>query len=394
MAGSRRRFLKGAASLPAAAALGGAGPQAASARDVYAELGVRALVNAAGTYTMYSASLMAPEAVRAVEAASRRYVHLGELHEAVGRKISALLGCEDALVTAGAASALTLGTAACIAGKDRAKIARLPDTDGMRNEVILPKGHRNGYDHAVRNAGARLVEAETAEDVERLAGPRTAMLLYFNVHGPDGKIAVDAFAGLSKKLGVPSLIDAAADVPPVEHFTHFLRMGYDLAVFSGGKGIRGPQCSGLLLGRKDLIEAARMNNNPNTDAVGRSNKVGKEEIVGLWAAVEAFVKQDFKALWAEWERRCAVIAGRVAAVPGVRAEVFVPPIANAVPHLRVTWNTGALAPAEVVRRLREGEPRIEVRPVVGENLEVGVWMLEPGEAEIVGTRLAEVLKKG
>lgn len=393
MGDSRRRFLKGLASVPAAAALGGAGPQAeAPLRDVYGELGIRPLINAAGTYTMYSASLMSPEAVRAIEAASRRYVNLSELHVAVGLKIADRLGCEAALVTAGAASALTLGTAACIAGTDRAKIARLPDTEGMKNEVILLKAHRNGYDHAVRNAGARLVEVETAADVERLAGPRTAMLLYFNVHGPEGRIPVDEFARLARKLGVPAFIDAAADVPPVEHFTRFLKMGYALAAFSGGKAIRGPQCSGLLLGRKDLIEAARRNNSPNTDVVGRTNKVGKEEIVGLWVALEQFLKQDFKALWREWERRCAVVAEAATAVPGVKAETFVPEIANAVPHLRLSWDVGSLPPAELVRRLREGEPRIEVRPATATGIEIGVWMLEPGEAEIVAGRLKQALK--
>jgi L-seryl-tRNA(Ser) seleniumtransferase len=380
---SRRRFLGGAAAVPLL------GAQAAPARDVYRELGVRPLVNAAGTYTMYSASLMPREVLEAIDSASRRYVHLGELHQAVGRRISALLGSEAALVTAGAASALTLGTAACIAGKDRAKIARLPDTEGMKNEVLIPKTHRNGYDHAVRNAGAKLIDVETREDVERLAGPKTAMLLYFNVHGPTGKLGVEEFAALGKKLGVPSFIDAAADVPPAENYSRFLKLGYDLAAFSGGKGLRGPQCSGLLLGRKDLVEAAALNNNPNTDAVGRTNKVGKEEIVGLWAALEHFLKQDPKSRWAEWERRCTTIA---AALPGVKPEVFVPEIANAVPHLRLTWDFAAsgLKPADVVQRLRDGEPRIEVRPVVGDALEVAVWMLEPGEAELVATRLKAV----
>jgi L-seryl-tRNA(Ser) seleniumtransferase len=389
MGASRRRFLAGLAAVPAAAALPAvAGAQAAPARDVYQELGVRPLINAAGTYTMYSASLMPREAVEAIEAASRQYVHLSELHDAVGRRISALLGCEAALVSAGAASALTLATAACIAGKDRAKIARLPDTDGMKNEVIVPKAHRNGYDHAVRNAGAKLVEVGTAADVDRLVGPRTAMFLYFNVHGPLGRIPADEFARLAAKHGVPALIDAAADVPPVENFTKFLKMGYALAAFSGGKSIRGPQCSGLLLGRKDLIEAARMNNNPNTDAVGRTNKVGKEELVGLWAALEVFVKQDFQALWREWEVRCGTIAKRLAPL---KTEVFVPEIANAVPHLRI--HAGA-AKGDVVRKLREGDPRIEIRPSEGDTLEVAVWTLQPGEAEIVAARLADILKKG
>jgi L-seryl-tRNA(Ser) seleniumtransferase len=382
------------ASLPAAASFGAAPQGQGAPRDVYKELGVRPLINAAGTYTMYSASLLPREAVEAIEAASRRFVNIYELHEAVGKKIAARIGCEAALVTAGAASALTLGTAACIAGKDREKIKRLPDTEGMKNEVLILKPHRNGYDHAVRNVGAKLVEVETADDLERAAGPRTAMMLFFNVHGPAGKIKVDEFARLSKKLGVPAFNDAAADVPPIENFTRFLAMGYDLVAFSGGKAIRGPQCSGLLLGRADLVEAARLNNNPNTDVVARTNKVGKEEIVGLWAALECFLRQDFKALWREWESRCATVAERVGAVAGVKSEPFIPVIANAVPHLRITWDTSRLKPADVVQRLRDGEPRIEVRPVVGDALEIAVWMLEPGEVDIVADRLKEILQKG
>jgi L-seryl-tRNA(Ser) seleniumtransferase len=172
-------------------------------------------------------------------------------------------------------------------------------------------------------------------------------------------------------------------------------MGYDLAAFSGGKVLRGPQCSGLLLGRKDLIEAAAANNNPQTDSLGRTSKVGKEEIVGLWAALEHFVKQDPAAMWKEWERRCATIAAQAATVAGVKAETFVPTPANSVPHLKVTWDGASIGvtPGEAVKKLRDGEPRIEVRATLADGLEIGVWMLEPGEDEIVGRRLKEVLRK-
>jgi uncharacterized pyridoxal phosphate-dependent enzyme len=386
---SRRRFLKSVAALPAAASV--PVPQG-TPRDVYKELGIRPLINAAGTYTFLSASLMPRPVIEAIESASRRYVNLNELHAAVGKKIAALIGCEAALVTAGAASALTMGTAACIAGKDSDKIKRLPDTTGMKNEVLIPKGHRNGYDHAVRNVGARLVEVESLADAVQAVSERTAMLLYFNLHSPHGKIKVDEFAALGKQKGIPSLIDAAADIPPVENYSRFLKMGYDLAAFSGGKVLRGPQCSGMLLGRKDLIDAAAANNNPQTDSIGRTNKVGKEEIVGLWAALDHFLRQDPAARWKEWERRVATIAAQASAVAGVKAEQFVPEINNAVPHLKVTWS-GAVTPGEAVKRLRDGEPRIEVRATLPDGLEIGVFMLEPGEDEVVGRRLREVLSK-
>jgi L-seryl-tRNA(Ser) seleniumtransferase len=394
MSAHRRGFLRSLCGLPALAAT----PQAAAAeplRDVYRELGVRPIINAAGTFTFLGGSLMAPETLAALNAAARQFVNLGELQAAVSKKIAALLGCEAALVTCGAASALTLATAACVAGKDRDRISRLPDTTSMKNEVIIQKAHRYGYDHAVRNVGVRLVEVVTAQDLERSAHARTALLLFFNDANDRGQIKVDEFARLGKKLGVPTLNDAAADVPPVENFTRYLKMGYDLVCFSGGKIIRGPQAAGLLLGRTDLIEAAALHNNPNTDAIGRTNKVGKEELVAMWAAVERFVKLDHAAVWRDWEQRVKTIAGLATEVKGVQTEQFVPPIANHSPHLRITWDYKAtgLTPTEVADQLRAGEPSIMVRPDVPEAVEVAVWMLEPGQDEVVGKRIRDLLKK-
>jgi len=396
MSSHRRGFLQTLASLPGLGALLPVSLAAKPAkRDIYKELGIRPLINAAGTYTTLSASLMQREVVEAVDAAARQYVSIPELHELVGKKIAALAQCEAALVTAGAASALTVGTAACVAGKDQEKIRRLPDTTGMKNEVLIQKKHRYGYDHAVRNVGVKMVEVETREELERAANDRTAMMLFFNAADPNGQIKVEEFAQLGKKLGVPTFNDAAADVPPVENLWRYTKMGYDLVTFSGGKGLRGPQCSGLLLGRKDLIEAAVLNNNPHSDSVGRTNKVGKEEIVGMWAALDYYIKQDHKAVWRDWEKRCKTVADLVASVKGVKTEIFIPEISNAVPHLRITWDFAAtgLQPREVVKQLREGDPRIEVRPGAREAIEVAVWMLDPGEEQIVGRRLREILKK-
>jgi len=391
MAPHRRSFLQALLALPGVNWLAPA-LQAAAPRDVYRELGVRPLINAAGTYTMLGGSLMPPEVVAAMQAASRQFVNLLELHEAVGKRLAARIGCEAALVTAGAASALTLATAACVAGTDPAKIRRLPDTTGMKNEVILQKAHRNGYDHAVRNVGVRLVEVETRQELERAIGERTALLLFFNDSDPRGQIKVEEFAQLGKQHGIPTLNDAAADVLPVGNLTRYLTLGFDLVAFSGGKGLRGPQSTGLLLGRKDLLEAAALNNNPHGDTIGRTNKVDKEDLVGLWAAVEHFLNQDHPAVWREWERRVQSIAGQLAGLKGVRTEQFVPPIANHVPHLRIQWDAARLAPAEVARQLRAGEPRIELRSVQADGIEVSVWMLEQGEEKIVGRRLAEVLR--
>jgi L-seryl-tRNA(Ser) seleniumtransferase len=290
MSPHRRGFLQALAGLPGASALLGwlapSSTAAGPARNVYRELGVRPLINAAGTYTALGGSLMPPEVLAALESAAGQYVNLLELHEAVGQRIAARVGCEAALVTAGAASALMLATAACVAGKDPAKIRRLPDTAGMKDEVIIQRLHRYGYDHAVRNVGVRLIEVETAAELERAVSARTAMMLFFNDRDADGRIKVEEFARLGKKLGVPTLNDAAADVPPAANLGRYLKMGYDLTAISGGKGLRGPQAAGLLLGRRDLIEAAALNNNPHTDAIGRTSKVGTEELVGMWAALE------------------------------------------------------------------------------------------------------------
>jgi L-seryl-tRNA(Ser) seleniumtransferase len=260
--------------------------------------------------------------------------------------------------------------------------------------VIIQKAHRYGYDHAVRNVGVRLVEVETRAELVRAVTPRTAMILFFNDADALGRIKVEEVAKLGKRLGVPTFNDAAAEVPPAENLRRYLKMGYDLVTFSGGKGLRGPQSAGLLLGRKDLIEAAALNNNPHTDSIGRTNKVGKEELVGMWAALEAYLKQDHAAVWREWERRAEAIAAQVRRVKGVKAETFVPPLANHTPHLRVTWEARAgLTPADVIRRLREGDPPVEVRPPVEGAVELSVWMLEPEEVAVVGRRLREVLSR-
>ncbi len=396
MSPNRRSFLQAMASLPGVGALLPASLLAKPGkRDVYKELGIRPLINAAGTYTSLTGSLMPREVVEAIESASRQYVKLEELHEAAGKRIASLIGAEAALVSAGAASALTLGTAACVAGKDPDRIKRVPDTTGMKNEVIIQKSHRFGYDHAVRNVGVRLIEVEGREHLEGSVNDRTAMMLFLNSANPKGQIKDEEFAQLGKKLGVPTFIDCAADVPPVDNLSKHLKMGFDLVTFSGGKGLRGPQCSGLLLGRKDLVEAAVLNNCPHSDSVARTNKAGKEEIVGLWTAVELYMKRDHQAEWRLWEKRVKTVADLLASLKGVKTEMYVPEIANAVPHLRITWDYAAsgLTPADVAKQLSEGEPRIEVVPDRKDSLKVAVWMMEPGDEQIVGKRIREVLRK-
>jgi L-seryl-tRNA(Ser) seleniumtransferase len=297
------------------------------------------------------------------------------------------------MVTSGAASALTLGTAAILTGTDRQKIVDLPNLAGMKSEVIIQRAHRFGYDHAIRNCGVRLVEVETRDELEQAIGEKTALMLFYNNNNREGKIQDEEFAQLGKKHAIPTFNDAAADVPPVENFWKYTDMGFDLVTFSGGKGIRGPQSAGLLLGRKGLIEAARLNAPPNGNTVGRGMKVNKEEMLGMLVALELFLEKDHARENREFEKRAEAIRSSAAAVPGVKAEVFVPEIANHVPHVRVSWDTAdELAGTAAVKAMRDGEPSVGIRSE-GKDLVIGVWMMRPGEEKVVARRLRQVLEK-
>jgi L-seryl-tRNA(Ser) seleniumtransferase len=362
-------------------------------RDYLRELGVRPFINAAGTYTAMTASLMPPEVIEAITYASKHYVMLDELHDRVGERIATLLHCEAAMVTAGAASALTLGTAAVLTGTDQKKIVDLPNLSGMKSEVIIQKSHRFGYDHAVRNCGVRLVEVETREDIERAINPQTAMMLFYNNNNMEGGIRDEEFVEIGRQHAVPTLNDAAADVPPVDNLWKYTKMGFDLVAFSGGKGLRGPQSAGLLLGRKDLIRAARLNAPPNGNTVGRGMKVNKEEMLGMLAAVELYLAKDHAAERREFDARAETIRSGVAGVAGVKADIFVPEVANHVPHVRISWDAAAkgMKPGDVVDKLRAGEPSIGTRSE-GDAVIIGVWMMRPGEEKVVARRLREVLE--
>jgi L-seryl-tRNA(Ser) seleniumtransferase len=402
---SRRRFIETLGTLPIVkgftgtpAGLAAYAGKAGTGRDYFRELGVRPFINAAGTYTAMTASLMPPEVIDAINYASKRFVMLDELHDRIGERIAKLVRAEAAMVTSGAASALTLGTAAAITGTDRQKIADLPNLTaaGMKSEVIIQKAHRFGYERAVRNCGVRLVEVETREDLERAVGDKTAMMLFYNNNNKEGRIQDEEFAQLGKKHGVPTLNDAAADVPPLENLWKYTAMGFDMVAFSGGKGIRGPQSAGLLLGTRPLIAAARQNGSPNGNAIGRGMKVNKEEMVGMLAALELFVAKDHARESREFERRAEEIRKSAAGVSGIKAEVFVPEVANHVPHVRVTWDgssaTKPAAAAAIVRAMQDGEPSIAIR-AEEESLVIGVWMMEPGEEKIVARRLRQELEK-
>lgn len=411
---SRRKLLRAAS----AVAAGGAGfcaspalrgaesTAAAKGVDYYQKLGVSTFINAAGTYTALSASTMPEEVQAAVALASLHPVNLMELHDAAGDYLAKALRCGGALVTSGASAGLTLGTAACITLGNKPAIVRIPtDLNGLKNEVIVQRAHRYDYDHAIRNCGAQFVEVETMEQYEKAFTERTVMTQFFNA-GEGNQISRADWIRVAHQHGVPCFNDAAADVPPISNLWNYTQMGFDLVTFSGGKGLRGPQCTGLLLGRKDLIDAAKLNNSPNSNAVGRGMKVAKEEIVGLVAAVDWFLSQDDAAMQAEYQKRAQLIAEKLRTIPTVQTNIFVPAVANHVPHLLISYEAARIkiTGPEVMQKMRQGSPRIELNPATGgapasaglpggpNTIVVGVWMLQPGEDKVVAQRLYEVLQ--
>ena len=362
--------------------------------EIYRQLGVRPLINAAGTYTTITGSVMTPQCREAMAAASECFVPLIELQRAAGARIAKLLDVEAAMVSCGAASSILLATAACVTGGDAEKVRRLPDTSGMKNEVIMVKQHRMGFDHAARAVGAKIVEVDTLDELKSAINPNTAMLFYVHIYEPKGKIGRADFIAAGKAAGVPVFNDAAAELPPAVNLSGIVKEGFDLVGFSGGKGLRGPQAAGLLLGRKDLIDAAHRNNNPHSDTIGRGMKVGKEEIMGILAAVETYASRDHDADQKEWRGFMERISKDLKGVPTVETEVYIPgPGGHPVPYLRVAWNEAKipLTYQECARQLREGEPSIEVNAQNGDAVRLASYNLFPGEDRIVGWRLREVL---
>ncbi len=364
-------------------------------RDYFKELGVRTFINAAGTYTSMTGSLLRQEAVDAYNYAAQQYVNLDDLQDKVGARIAELIGCEAATVTAGAASAITLGTAGVLTGNDPKKASRIPnDLTGMKTEVILQKSHLIGYAHAIKNCGVKLILVETQKELEAAINEKTAMLWFLNAHNYQGKIQYKGFLEAAKKYNIPSFNDCAADVPPVENLWKYTDMGFDLVAFSGGKGMRGPQSTGLLLGRKDLIEAARLSAPPRGDTLGRGMKVNKEEILAMLIALENYLGRDHDKDWQLWDQQIRHIASTVGKVNGVKPEIHIPDIANHVPSLKIHWDESVVKtnPNEVRQALRDGHPSIET---VGgaESVNITTWMLNPGEERIVAQRLKEILSK-
>src|ERR1700674_816939 len=329
----------------------------------YEELGVTTVINCEGTMTMLGGSVLRPELEAVMAQAGRHFVSIPELEVAAGKRIAEMLKLPEgytALVTSGAAAAIQSGLAGILTGDNEALIRQLPDVTGMKSEVIIQKSHRDPFDHQLRSTGVKLIEIETQEQLRAAVNDRTAMMHFSNFANAAGQIKVDEWVKLAKQYNIPCMNDAAADTPPVSHLWDYANMGYDLVTFSGGKAIRGPQCAGMLIGRKDMVANALLNNSPHEDTLGRSQKVGKEEIVGMVKALELFLAEDHEALAKEWQDRLEGISRELKNIPGVSTSFFVPDIANHVPHMSITWDAAriSLTPQEALKLLRNSNPPI------------------------------------
>ncbi len=412
---SRRSFIKllGAAPLLSQIAARELYAQAATAvgkdprQNIYTRLGVNTVINCRGTWTYLSGSLEFPEVRQAQVEAAQHFVNMFDLQRAVGRRLSELTGAESGIVTSGAAGAMSAATAACIAGSDDKYIWQLPDTTGLKHEVIMVGG-RSAFDSAIRLVGAKLVLVYSPEELANAINENTAM-----IYTTDLGDKLQKELAIAKDRKIPLLLDDAAGIPPADNAKLYARMKIDLYCFSGGKGLSGPQCSGLLLGRKDLIESALMNCNPREGAVCRPMKVGKEEIIGCLTALETWLNLDEKKLYAEWNGRVDRIRKLVDIVPGVKTEIYTPDDGNRYPTLRVSWDTQAwgFSVSDCVNELRAGNPVIEVLGADNPSLVTAVregnpnrkerkepdrielvsMTIKPGEEIIAGQRLRAVL---
>jgi L-seryl-tRNA(Ser) seleniumtransferase len=411
---SRRRFFRWTGGLAAGlgVARSFASPTAeVDGEDYYDKLGVPKIINAAGTYTTLTAACMPPVVLAAVQKAALHPVRLRDLQTKSGEYIAQRLKCEGAVVTSGAAGAITLATAACLQAANNISPMAMPQAiDGFKNQVIVQRAHRYGYDHAMFLCGARVTEVVTLDDYKRACAAGNAIMTnFFNAaEEEDGEagtaqIGREEWLSIAHQHNIPCHLDAAADMPPISNLWKYTGMGFDLVAFSGGKGMRGPQNAGLLLGKKHLTDLAQQNNNPE-EGVGRGMKVAKEQIVGMAAAVDWVLSHTEESMQGDYQKRADLIIAAVKGIPTVTTQTVVPKIANHVPHVLIRFDPSVrgVTTTEVLNALREGKPSIELNPNSGQpanqgipsdanTLVVGVWMLQPGEDVIVARRIRETL---
>lgn len=399
MAVSRRSLLKGISLTSLMSALPSL-VKAAPKRSPgpYEQLGIRPVVNFQGTMTTLGASKMWEELHEAAAQASREYVVLEELHEKIGQRLSARIGCDDAMVTPGAAAAICLGTCASLTGSDTQKVRQLPDLTGMKKEVVIQKVHRNGYDHAVRNTGVRIVDVESERALLDAIGDQTAMMYFLGGTSGDWRwetpVSLERCCEITRRAGVPLMVDAANMLPPWDNVRRLAKLGVDLICISGGKHMRGPQCSGILAGRRDLIQAAWLNSSPHSDSLGRPMKVGREEMVTTWLTVEKYSRLDFDAIDRQCVRQAEYLERELAAVPGLKLERTPVDRTRKIRRVSVHRDEQALGitSRDVERLLMEGEPRIAVGRAQPQGIELTVFMNEAGDEKTAVKRLRGIFK--
>lgn len=367
--------------------------------DIYDELGVRKVINGHATVTKLGGSIMPSEVVEAMANASKHFVDIDELQDRAGEKIAELTKNEAAYISCGAAAGLVLTTAACITGLDAEKRERLPHTDGMKNEVVIHKLNRNSYDFAIRQVGVEIVEIGTEEgtspeDMERAINDKTAAIFYFyNINRMQGLVPLEQAIDISKRRGVPLIVDAAAQLPPVENLWRFTHQGADLAIFSGGKGLRGPQGTGLILGRKDLIEACAFHANPRA-YIGRPMKVGKEEAAGLLAAVKRYVNLDHEKQMKIYEDQVRYVINEFSSLPDTSARRNFPSEAGQpMPRAEIIFDEQKLGMTrdDILNRLRDGEPSIALAASGTSGIYVNPQTLELGQERIITARIKQII---
>ena len=397
----RRTILKGLASILPLGLLGDSAvcaketPGKAPGGDYYRELGIKPFINAAGAYSALGGARMRPQVVDAMRYAATRKVKMRELHDAVGKRIAELVGSEAAMVTSGATAAMVLGTAACMTLGDEEKMRQLPDTTGIKNEIIIQKKHRYTYDRALTVAGGRLIEVESEEDVRRAVNARTAMMFFLKPTHIGDNIPADQYVTLARELGVPSFCDAATTTPPGSNVVAGVSDGFDLICYSGGKGLRGPYSAGLLLGREHLVRYARQNGAPNDISIGRGMKVASEEYLGMLVALETSLSVSEEADFAYKQERFSHIIEQIADLPGVTVRVFVSGSETNELYLDIDWDTGIikLDRQKFIDALRAETPAVEVRLLLfsGGRIHLSATVMDDGQDVIAGQVIRKVL---
>lgn len=401
---SRRELFRRGALAAAVAALGGRVRKAVAApleygANLYRSIGVKPLINAKGTFTIITGSETLPEVKRAMDDASRAYVQMDELMDGVGKRLAELTGAEWGIVTAGCCAALTNTTAASLAGSDPERMQRLPNLEGLKSEVVIPAYSRNVYDHAIRMLGVKIVTVQDPSQLEAAFNDRTALAYILGGPGGDGPMGTKVVAEIARRHNVPVIVDAAAEVLTIPNV--HLQRGATAVAYSGGKCLRGPQAAGLLLGEKNLLQAAWANSAPH-HAFGRSLKVGKEEIMGMLAAVEMWVKRDHDAEWKQWESWLNNVSTRVSQINGVTTQVKQPSadLSNRSPSLSIEWDGARLGITgeELSNLLLATEPRVILAGARGSrpdnmpsSASIVAYMMMPGDDKVVAERLYSAL---